>query len=248
MEAVQEECAKLERVRTRFMEAVAHELRTPVTPLKSVIEMFLGGMLGEITPEQRKYLEMMQRNIERLKHFIDEVTSLSRLDSGESILHPERLSVLTMVHGVVELLKKKAKKKKIYMSLGTQTELFVWADPDALNTVVTNLIDNAVMHNPEGTTVKVATRLTGDNRVEVAVCDDGRGISREMQKDIFDTFSTSHKENMQYRGAGMGLAVCKALIERMDGKISVDSEPGEGTTFRFTLPVKPRTAALNRQQ
>jgi signal transduction histidine kinase len=244
--SAREELERLERIKSRFIEAVAHELRTPVTPLKSVVEMFLDGMLGEVTPEQRKYFEMMERNIERLSHFISEITTLSKLESGEITIRPKRISILAAVHAGVELLKKKARKKNIIVSLGTQTELFVHADPDAVSTVVSNLVDNAIVHNPEGTTVIIATRLTGRNYVEVTVSDNGKGIPPENLTSIFDSFSLIGREHGPgYTSPGIGLSVCKSLVEKMGGKISVESVPGEGTTFAFVLPITKNHAKVN---
>ncbi len=240
------EVAKLEQAKARFVEAVAHELRTPVTPLKSVVEMFLDGMLGEITTEQRGYLEMMQRNIERLTHFISEITNLSKLDSGVSILRPKRMSIFGAVRAAVEMLSKKAKKRSVTIHHRRETELFAYADPDAVCTVVTNLVDNALVHNPEGTEVTISTQLAGRESVEISVSDDGRGIPEESLDDLFEKFSLFRREHGPgYGGAGIGLSVCKTLVERMGGEISVESQTGKGTTFRFTLPIKAKTGALN---
>jgi signal transduction histidine kinase len=242
------EFARLEQVKVRFTERVTHELRTPLTPLKSAIEIMLDETAGEITPEQKKYLEMMRRNVDRLEHFVDDITSLSGLESGHTVFEPRRLSVLSVARGVVDLLRNKAEKRGIEISMGTQTELLVWADQDALATVISNLVDNAIMHNPEGTTVRISTRLTGKDSVEVAVRDDGRGIEPHLLDIIFDRFSgLCAGRSPKHAGAGVGLSVCKRLVEMMGGEIHVESVPAKGTVFRFTLPAKPATAPVDSQ-
>ena len=246
MSEKKKETDRFERVKSRFVEAVAHELRTPVTPLKSVIEMFLDGMLGDIEPKQREYLEMMHRNVERLTHFISEITSFSKLDSDEATLRPEQISVLSIIAATVEEFRKKAKKKDIFISLGTQTELFAFADADAVRVIVTQLIENAIMHNPQGTTVKIGTRLSGGDFVEVNVSDNGRGIPDDELETIFERLSPLRREHGPgYRGIGIGLSVCKKLIEGMGGSITVESVESQGTTFRFILPIKRNRVNIN---
>ncbi len=242
------EFAKLEQVKVRFMERVTHELRTPLTPLKSALELLLDEAAGQITPEQKKYLDMMRRNVDRLQHFVDEVTSLSKLESGSTVFEPGRLSVISVARGVAELLRNRAQKRGIDISMGAQTELLVWADKDAVATVISNLVDNAIMHNPPGTTVRISTRLTGKDSVEVSVSDDGKGIEPDLLDVIFDRFSGLYTERSpRHVGAGVGLSVCRSLVEIMGGEISVESAPDKGTVFRFTLPAKPRTAIVDQQ-
>ncbi len=240
------EVEKLDRMKAFFIEAVAHELRTPLTPLKSVVEMFLDGSLGEVTSHQRECLEMMDRNIERLKHFIEEVTSLSRLESSETILRAERMSVTLTILDVVSVLRKKAQKRDISLTVGHQTELFTYADPGAVFTVLTNLIDNAVIHNPEGTRVTISTQLTGDDFVKISVSDNGNGIPEGMLKNVFDKFSLSRREHGPgYRGVGIGLAVCRKLVKKMGGEIWAKSSSADGTTFSFTLPIRRKSVATD---
>jgi len=236
----------LDELKQHFIETVAHELRTPVTPIRSVVDMFLDGMLGEVTDQQRSYLEMLKRNIDRLVHFISEVTTLCTLESGETVLQPQRISVLSTINEALELVRKKAETKQVSISLGTQTELFVYADPQVLATIVINLVDNAIVHNPTGTKVRISTQLGGKDFVRVTVCDNGKGIMEENLKLVFESFlQPGHSYGPGYGGAGIGLSVCKKLVKKMGGSIMVESEEGKGTSFCFTLPVSRRPAKLN---
>jgi len=238
-----EEKDRFEEIKTRFIDAVAHELRTPVTPIKAAAELLSEESLGNLSEQQRGFLEIVRRNTARLEHLIEEVTSLSHLESGESMLHAQRMSIWEAVSGAVKLIRKRAQDKSIEISLGTQTELFAWADPHAVGMVVTNLIENAVVHNPEGTKITISTQLAGRNSVRVFISDDGEGIPEKELENIFDRFSISREK--QYTGsggAGIGLSICKRLVEKMGGEIYVESFVAQGTTFAFTLPIHEKTS------
>ena len=236
---VVKELRELDRMKNEFVETVTHELRTPMTPLKSTLEMFVDGTLGEITPQQREYVEMMSRNVERLSRFATDILSLSRLDSGAYALRPQEISMFSVVRPSIDLLKKRAEKKNISLSLVVRTEVFAFADPDAVSEVITNLVNNAVVHCPEGTQVTISSRFLGEGFVEVSVADNGPGIPQNMVEKIFDRFFQAKRtRGPGYRGAGIGLSICKSLVEKMGGKISVESEPGKGAIFRFTLPTR----------
>ena len=228
---------EVDRMKAEFVETVTHELRTPMTPLRSAIEMFLDGTLGEMSQDQRQMLEMMNRNVQRLARFATDVLALSRLDSGTHPLHPKPMDLMWVMEPTVELLKSKAAQKGISLSLEVASGVGAFADADALSQVITNLVDNAISHTPEGTTITVSCRPGGREFVEVVVSDDGQGIAPHALRRLFDRFYQADRQaGPGYKGTGIGLAVCKALVERMGGTISVDSRVGKGTKFRFTLP------------
>jgi two-component system OmpR family sensor kinase len=230
---------ELDRMKDEFVSTVTHELRTPMTPLKSTIEMLLDGSLGEITPEQKKFVEMMGRNVERLAQFTTEVLTLSRLESRRYRLAPKTLSLLQAMEPVMELMNAKAGSRKSKIILDVAPELCVYADEDSLGMVVTNLTNNAIVHTPKQSQITVSARQVADDRVEVSVSDNGEGIPEEHLGRLFDRFyQAKRRDSAQYKGTGIGLAVCKALVEAMGGEISVESQLGEGTTFRFTLPAQ----------
>ena len=234
---VVEELRKLDRMKSEFVEIVTHELRTPMTPLRSSAEMLLDGTFGEITPEQRKYIEMMKRNIDRLSRFATEVLTFSRLESGNYVIRPTEISIMALARNAAELLGEKAKKKKTSIEIELQTESFAYADPDAVSEILTNLINNAIVHNPEGTTINISSQPNREGLIEVMVEDDGKGIPPESCARIFDKFFQSEREyGPGYKGTGIGLAVCKGLVEAMNGKIRVESEKEKGTRFIFSLP------------
>jgi signal transduction histidine kinase len=237
-----EEKDRFEEIKTRFIDAVAHELRTPVTPIKAAAEILNEESIGYLSEQQRGFLEIVRRNTARLEHLIEEVTTLSRLESGGSMLKLQHMSIWEAASGAVKLIRKKAREKDILISVGTQTEFFAWADPHAVSLVVSNLVENAVVHNPEGTRITVSTQLVSRNKVRVCVTDNGKGIPEKELDGIFSRFSISHEKHYSGAGgAGIGLSVCKRLVEKMGGEIDVESKVEQGTTFAFTLPIHEKT-------
>ena len=236
----------LDRMKNEFISTVTHELRTPMTPLRSAVEMLLDGTLGPLAnAQQQQALEMMDRNIQRLARFATDVLTLARLDAGRYPLQTAPFSLRAVLQPVVELLRADGTDNGD-VSLEVDAALTVEADADALAQVVTNLVRNALVHNPPGTRVTVAARVRSDDFVEVAVADDGAGIPEDAQGQLFGRFFQAGREaGPGYRGTGLGLAVCKELVEAQGGALTFESEEGAGTTFRFTLPtVRDRPAPL----
>lgn len=234
---VVKELRELDRMKDEFVETITHELRTPMTPLKSTLEMFVDGTLGEITPQQREYVEMMSKNVERLSRFTTDVLSLSRLDSGTYVLRPQEMSVFSVVRPAIELLKKRAETKNISLSLVVRTEIFSYADPDAVSEVIINLVNNAIVHCPGGTQVVISSRSLGEDFVEVSVADNGPGISQNVVEKIFDRFYQAKRtRGPGYRGAGVGLTICKALVEKMVERFQLSRSPGRALSSDLPCP------------
>jgi len=233
----EEKFNELERLKTEFIDIVTHELRTPITPLKSAVELFLDGSLGMVTPKQKMFLEMMARNIDRLALFATEVVTLSRLEAGSYMFQREKVNMRDIAASVARQLEKEAENKKATINIDVAPGLHAVADAQALSQVFTNLVHNAIVHNPEGTEVVINTREQNGDFVEVAVSDNGRGVPAEALKNLFTRFyQFDRKPGPGYRGTGIGLAVSKKLVEAMGGEIIAESTCGKGSTFKFTLP------------
>jgi PAS domain S-box-containing protein len=234
---VVEELRKLDGMKDEFVSIITHELRTPMTPIKSSVEMFLEGSFGEVTEQQRKYLDMMKRNIDRLSQFTTEVLSLSRLQAGRYAVNPEMLSVGKVADSAVELLKDKAQGKGSTIKLDIGAGLQAYADANALAQVFTNLVNNAIVHAGDGVEIVLSGEKLDGDFIEVSVADNGQGIPEEALPHLFDRFyQADRKKAPGYQGTGIGLSLCKGLVEAMGGEISVESKEGEGAAFRFTLP------------
>ncbi|RKY18535.1 MAG: hypothetical protein DRP63_01960 [Planctomycetota bacterium] len=227
---------ELNRLKNQFVELVAHELRTPITPMKSLVQMFLDETFGPLTPKQREQMEVLARNMERLARFTKDVLSLSRADADEYPLRPRNFRLKKMIEPVVKLVENKARAVGIVISDEVPPDIRVHADPDAVAEVLTNLLVNAVTHCPPRTKVVVTAKVRGKN-TEIAVSDNGSGIPPDILKQVFEPFvQGERKAGSGYRGVGIGLAVCKAIVEKMGGKIWVQNNQDGGATFKFTLP------------
>jgi PAS domain S-box-containing protein len=236
---VLEELSELNEIKGQFIEVVAHEMRTPMTVIRSGVGLLLAQSLGDLNPKQKEFLELIERNIDRLSRFTTDVLSLSKLDSGKFALRPEMVALLRVIEPPLEMLKVNAAEKQIAISIHQDLDpgLEVCADPDGLSQVVFNVVNNAIMHCPEGTRVELSCSRLDEDFVELLVRDDGPGIPRDSLERIFERFyQVGRKTGPGYKGTGIGLAVCKGLVEKMGGRISADSTVGEGTTFRVLLP------------
>ncbi|MFH1422548.1 MAG: GAF domain-containing sensor histidine kinase [Planctomycetota bacterium] len=244
---VVEELKKIDKLKDEFLSMVTHELRTPMTPLKSVVSMFLDGTLGKVSPNQREYLEMLDRNIERVSNFTTCILTQIKLEAGKYRFNPKNASILQIAKPVVQLLQQKAKTKEIEVILDIPEDIKVFADVNAVSDVITNLINNAVVHNSKGTKISVSANILDKTFVEMAVSDNGKGIPEEAVDKIFGRFyqADSGGEDV-HRGSGIGLSVCKGLIEAMGGKIYVESSPGKGAAFKFTLNRKEKKQKIKK--
>ncbi|NOZ02279.1 MAG: PAS domain S-box protein, partial [Deltaproteobacteria bacterium] len=238
-----DEMREMERMKAELIETVTHELRTPMTPLRSAVEMLLDGTLGEINDRQREILNMMERNIQRLARFATDVLTLSRLDAGSYKVNAVEVDVAEMLGPVVELLRHKARHQGDELHLEVAGGLAAFADPDAVGQVVTNLVDNAISHNPDGIRIDVKAARIDGGYIEIAVKDNGKGIPKESLRNLWDRFfQVDRQAGPGYRGTGLGLNVCKTFVEKMGGAITVNSVPDQGTSFRFTLPISETSA------
>ena len=237
---VLDELNELNEMKSRFVEVVTHEMRTPMTAVLSSVGLLTDGSLGQVNDSQKKFLQMIARNIDRLSRFTTEVLSLSRLDADKYVLRPRETSLLAAMTPVVELLDTTARQKGISLCLegaDSEPDLEVFADPDAVSQVITNLVSNAMAHCPSETEVVISWQELTNGFVEVLVADNGSGIPEDRLEKIFDRFyQVNRGTGPGYKGSGIGLSICKGLVEKMGGRITVGSTMGAGTTFRFTLP------------
>lgn len=236
---VLEELQELNDMKSQFIEVVAHEMRTPMTVIRSGVDLLLEESLGALADRQKDFLQIIERNIDRLNRFSTDVLSLSKLDSGRYAVRSSMISLNKEISPTIEMLKVSAQEKgiEVVLDLEEDEEISVYADSDALSQVIFNLVNNAIMHCPEKTRVLISSQLLDEEYAEVSVRDDGPGISEEELPKIFQRFyQVGRTSGPGYRGTGIGLAVCKGLLEKMGGRIIVESEVGKGTSFLFILP------------
>ncbi|NLW56194.1 MAG: PAS domain-containing protein [Firmicutes bacterium] len=225
---------RLETIRTDFVANVSHELRTPLTSIKGFIETLLDGGIDSRETTKR-FLTIMYQETDRLNRLIADLLDLSRIESGQAELNRTKVFLAPLVEEVRLTLQEQLAEKNISLSveLGPTP---VWADEDQIREVLFNLIDNAIKYSTDGGSIKVLELNRGDQQ-EFVVCDQGIGIPKKSIPRIFERFYRVDKaRSREIGGTGLGLSIVKHIIERHDGRVWVESEPGKGSCFHFLLP------------
>ncbi len=224
-----------DRVKTEFLMQMSHELRTPLNCIIGYSEAMIDGLDGPVTEEQAQSLRRIAESGRRLLRLIENLLDLSRLEAGRMEFAPREVRVEETLEAILHQARSLVGERPVRLELAIQEPLPpAWADPDRLAQVVFNLVGNAVKFTERGT-VRVEARQRDAGFVEVSVSDTGPGIPPDQQARIFDKFVKATGNRRQ--GAGLGLAICREIVERMGGTIRLESEPGRGSTFRFTVPV-----------
>jgi signal transduction histidine kinase len=233
----------LNEQRAAFAMAASHELRGPLTTLRGFAEI-LNMDRGNLTPEQAEAAEIIEKTSLHLTVLVDDVFDMSRDSFGELRLHLCDTDLRQMIRTVAATLEPRMSARDQTLEVKIEDGLpTVTADEARVTQVVTNLVNNAAVHNPPGTTVSVsARRLEGE--VEIVVADDGQGLPFDDPKNAFRSFNRGETATEGDRtGAGIGLTITRLLVKLHLGEISVDSTPGAGTRFTVWLPID-REAAL----
>jgi two-component system phosphate regulon sensor histidine kinase PhoR len=233
---------RLETLRRDFVANASHELRTPVAAISSAAET-LETALERDPAAARDFVQMIQRNAERLRNLVDDLLDLSRVESQDFAIRLETVDVREIVGAVVDLFRERASKKKIALTSEIVDGAGVLADRRGLEHVITNLVDNAVKYCPAGSRVTVRT-VAGQGQAVIEVDDDGPGIEKEHLPRLFERFyRVDPGRSRELGGTGLGLSIVKHLVEAMRGSISVESEPGKGTRFVVRLKAASPQAA-----
>jgi two-component system OmpR family sensor kinase len=227
---MQNQLARLDRARKQFIASASHELRTPIFSLGGFLELLADEDLDEET--RRAFLEQLRGQVDRMRMLATELLDLSRLESGALELHPEPTDVGELAREVAAEFTPAAHHHRSAVELRLEPDpIELECDPERVAQVLRILLDNALVHTPAGTGVRVsAARENGNVRLEVT--DGGLGIKRQNMPHIFEPFFTSNDEA---QGAGLGLAIARELADRMKGELTVRSVPGR-TTFSLELP------------
>ncbi len=228
---------ELERMKSNFLSVVSHELRTPLHAIKGFVNIILMGKTGQVSEIQRDFLETVQEQTNNLQRLIDDLLEFSRLESGRVTLRLQPVDIPVVIEAVVEKLSLAAQSSSVDLINHTPEELpTILADPWRLEQVVTNLVDNAIKFTPAQGRVTIDAVDLGDF-IQVSVIDTGIGVPAEQQERIFDRFyQVDGGANRQYKGTGLGLTICRHIVEHHRGRIWAESAPGsQGAAFRFTI-------------
>lgn len=230
----------IERMKTEFVSLSAHQLRTPLSAIKWTLKMMLDEDLGEITTEQREFLNKIYRSNERMIILINDLLNVTRIEEGRYLYTPTLNDIVPVLQFVINSYAGEAKKRQIRFELKKPKKKVpkLLLDVEKLKLAFQNLIDNALKYTlAKG---KVIIGVDCNNKeVVVSVKDSGVGIPKEQQKRIFSKFFRgTNVIKMETDGSGLGLFITKNIIESHNGRIWFESEAGKGTTFYFAIPIE----------
>jgi GAF domain-containing protein/anti-sigma regulatory factor (Ser/Thr protein kinase) len=228
--------------KSQFLANMSHELRTPLNAVLGYAELLADGIYGELTPKARGVLERVQSNGKHLLGLINDVLDLSKIEAGQLTLAIDDYAMPAVVHSVVSATESLAKAKGLSLVTSVPRVLPLGrGDERRLTQVLLNLVGNAIKFTERGS-VGIEVKLA-NNRFELAVKDTGPGIAKADQARIFEEFQqVDSSSTRQKGGTGLGLAISKRIVEMHGGAITVDSEPGKGSTFLVVVPVRVKPA------
>jgi two-component system phosphate regulon sensor histidine kinase PhoR len=226
-----------EEYRREFLGNVSHELKTPLFTVQGYIATLLDGAMSD-KALRKKYLERAEKGVERLIYIVKDLDMITKLETGDLNLEYSIFDVVELVKNVFELLEMRASKKNITLTFDTKysNPIYVHADQEKIQQVVTNLVMNSIKYGREGGTTEVSIENLIKNKIIVRITDNGEGIQKQHIPRLFERFFRVDKSGARTEGgSGLGLAIVKHIIEGHKEKIYVESQFGVGSEFSFTL-------------
>ena len=238
LEKSYEELKGLDKLKTQFLSITSHELRSPITPMKLQMGLLLENRFGKLTKKQKESLEMISKNAEHLDKLIADILDISRIQAGGLKIKPKKIQLADCIKETIENVKSSAHRENITLRAKIAKLPEITADKHRIIQVLSNLINNAIKFTPAKGKVTIEAEKQ-KNSVLVKIKDTGIGIAEKDLKKIFEPFfQVDSSYTRKYKGSGLGLSVCKGIIEQHNGKIWAESKLGKGSTFYLTLPLK----------
>jgi len=232
----------VERMKTEFVSLAAHQLRTPLSAIKWTLKMLLDGDLGQITEEQRNFIEKTYKSNERMINLINDLLDVSRIEEGRYVQKPVLTDLENIVQFVVNTYKDESARKKINLEFQKPKNKLpkVFLDVEKIRIVIQNLVENALKYTLENGRINASMKYLEKEKVlQFQIQDNGIGIPKDQQNRIFTKFFRgANVLRMDTDGNGLGLFICKNIVEAHNGKIWFESEENKGTTFYLNLPVR----------
>ncbi|MBI3299760.1 MAG: PAS domain-containing protein [Elusimicrobia bacterium] len=232
---------ELDRMEREFVAHVTHELRAPLTSIRAALEIIDGMLAGKLPDEAGRMFQNALRNTDRLETLITSILDFSKLESGQMTVLPERAVAAKVASEAVESMKPWAQKKGLKLDMIDKAGgSDVSADVPRTVQVLVNLLSNAIKFTPKGGSITVSLSPAPDPVVPsvlYSIKDSGPGIPKDQQEKVFEKFVQIASGEKHVGGTGLGLAIAKALVHLQNGKMWIESEPGRGSDFRFTLPI-----------
>jgi len=234
-----ERLAEANRMKSEFVSVVSHQLRSPLSNLKWVIELLMSGRISSVSDKQLEYFKILRENSERMEELVQDLLTVSRIEQGKLPLKKEEFSLEDLVKTTVKDMEIFARASNVKMEFSSGKNLpRITGDPSQLKLTIDNLLDNAIRYVKEKGKVELNLKKKNGN-LYFEVKDNGVGIPKNDQKYIFQKFFRSgNVKRHQTQGSGLGLYITRSIIEKSGGKIGFTSQEGVGSTFWFTLPIK----------
>ncbi|NNG05546.1 MAG: PAS domain S-box protein [Inquilinus sp.] len=235
---------KIERIKDEFISTVSHELRTPMTSIMGALGLVAGGSVGTLPERAQSMIDIAYKNCHRLVRLLNDILDFERIGSGSAKFQIEPTAMAPMVKDAVEAIAAFAREHDVTIAVKRNpADVRVAADSDRLIQVLTNLLSNAVKFSPRGGSVEVKV-FRRNGRVRVSVADHGPGIPEAFRGEAFERFSQADGSDRREKGgSGLGLSICKMIVDAHGGTINFDTELGVGTTFHFEVPEVREQAA-----
>lgn len=226
---------EIDKLKSELISTVSHELRTPMSSIMGFSELLL---TRELSPERTKqYIQVINEQAERLTRLINDFLDIQRMENGKQVFEKQKVDFRQVLNQVLELFKKPDETQQIFLQVDLNDSLYVLGDQDKLLQVMSNLLSNAIKYSPQSGLISITATVQAGT-LQIDVTDHGLGIPKEALPQLFSKFfRVDNDDRRKIGGTGLGLAICKEIIEAHNGKIWAESTYGEGTTFKFTLPL-----------
>ena len=243
-----ERLQRLDATKEEYFYATSHEFKTPLTSIVSLSKMLSDGKIGELTDKQKEAVSLIYCDAKRLRSSVQRILDIAKIEAGKMVYNFENVQLEPIVDEVLSTLKVliDSKSLKVGTNVGGKIPL-VWADKEKLMLVLENLVNNAIKFTPQGGSIDVKASKEGDH-VLVEVRDTGVGIPDEDREKIFEKYYQVEHGEGYVGGSGLGLVICKRVVEDFGGRIWAESTLGEGSTFKFTIPYKKEGVSAKKRR
>ena len=227
---------EVDKMKTEFVSIVSHELRTPFVTMREFASIISDEIPGKLTKDQKEYMGIIKGNIDRLARLINNLLDISKIEAGKVELKMGLINISSFINGFISSFSKRVKDKGLELKVSLpEKQIDIYADAEKMIQVLTNLVANALKFTKEGC-IEISVREK-ESEIECSVADTGIGISGDDLTNVFGKFQQFSRVSVAgEKGTGLGLSIAKALVEMHHGKIWVESHPGKGSKFSFTLP------------
>jgi len=230
---------KTKKIQSDFANLTSHQLRTPLSGTKWLLELLQKSDTGNLTKKQKDFIEKLNVENERIISLVNNLLEVSRIEEGSVKLYRQQTDLASVMKSLLKEKEKDVKKKQLQISLDIQQEPLplVSTELNKIKQAINNIISNSIVYTHAGGKISITLKVSGDV-VLASIADNGIGIPKSEQKEIFSKFFRgSNVRTIEAAGTGLGLYIAKAFIEASHGKLWFKSEAGKGTTFYFNLPI-----------